>query len=203
MVGTNDDSLKDEHRLCITCGICCTGHLFTYAVLEKDETGQALELGMSIVDLQAENLKYYLPCHLWDRMCTVYNHPLKPAVCGRYQCKLLKELLAGTTDLEQALSVVDRTRNLIRELEALIPPIEAGGSFRKHLFGYIKQLEEDPTSSSSDRLTRIKSGALFVTYDKYFGVAHFFEGQAQMSADKTDTVNAPDADIPSPAGVGA
>ena len=39
---------SSSEELCIECGLCCDGHLFTYASLKDDEVPDAYALGLPV-----------------------------------------------------------------------------------------------------------------------------------------------------------
>ena len=53
---TDDASIQisDDVKLCLSCGICCTGVLFSYAPLEVDEIELATGATSTIAELVAE-----------------------------------------------------------------------------------------------------------------------------------------------------
>lgn len=104
----------DTHgsALCTQCGLCCTGALHNFAVLEPEETDFARRIGMT---LRTEGRPgFALPCHfLRDSACTIYAD--RPKVCARYKCGLLDRLEAGTISLDEALEKVAEAKALVAQ----------------------------------------------------------------------------------------
>jgi len=91
------------------------------AHLRSHELENARSLGL-VVDARGEKLSFLQACRLLnDKKCAVYDRPERPQVCGRYRCKLLKHFLAGEVDLDMALAKVRSTRDLLTEIQQLIP----------------------------------------------------------------------------------
>lgn len=104
--------------LCTECGLCCTGALHNFAVLDDDEVGHAASIGMT---LRTEGRPgFALPCpFLEDSCCTIYA--ARPRVCARYKCGLLENLEAGSTSLNAALATVAAAKDLVGRAQSLMP----------------------------------------------------------------------------------
>jgi uncharacterized protein len=121
----NDLNSPEVSDICVTCGMCCDGTLFAKAVLSKDDTApdeqniqKAKNLQMTILE---ENGKYFfrLPCHLFDKKCTVYDKE-RPKVCGVFFCTPLKRYQADTLSLDAAAKIISNTRHINNELKKTI-----------------------------------------------------------------------------------
>lgn len=81
--------------LCLACGLCCDGTLFTAVPLTADD---AARLGVSERRLPQ-------PCvHLEARCCQAYER--RPLACRRFDCNLVHALRDGEVDLPGALAIV-------------------------------------------------------------------------------------------------
>ena len=105
------------------------------------------------------------PCPLWQGECTIYASPHYPHICRAYQCKLLKEVLAETVSLSEAMKTVEQAKGMIHELEALLPASSAP-NFRERL---VAQLE-GTGQQELDLELRHKAEALLTVYEQVFGV---------------------------------
>jgi len=103
------------------------------------------------------------PCPLWDGICTIHESPQYPRFCRTYKCKLLKQVLDDVTPLPSALTTVQQTRDMINELDALLPR-SSGLNFRERLVAYLEQ--EDPEPG-----IRQKAKKLLMVYESQFGVS--------------------------------
>ena len=112
VVGSNGSAL------CTQCGLCCTGALHDFAVLEPEETAFARRIGMT---LRTEDRPgFALPCpFLANSCCTIYAD--RPKVCARYKCALLESLEAGTSTLPAALDKVATAKELLGRAASLMP----------------------------------------------------------------------------------
>src|SRR4051812_1028246 len=95
--------------LCLKCGLCCDGTLFTHVALTVPEA-QRLK---GRVELEANEQAGVLrqPCSALERCkCTVYAD--RPKGCERFVCLLGAALTSGEVPLNEALETV-------REAQAL------------------------------------------------------------------------------------
>ena len=97
----NESPLGVGSRLCTQCGLCCTGALHNYAVLEPAEIPVARSQGLII--RMEERPGFSLPCpRLVNGVCSIYK--TRPRVCSGYKCQvLLQNVEAGTTKFEPAI----------------------------------------------------------------------------------------------------
>ena len=98
--------------LCLRCGLCCDGTLFTHVPLRRTEAGPLKALGLPVKE--REDGTPILPqrcAALEGRTCTAYA--ARPEGCRRYHCNLFTALSEGEVSLEEALSVVDGAHALL------------------------------------------------------------------------------------------
>ena len=148
--------------LCKSCGLCCSGHLFTWVKLRSREVHSAKALGLHVLGTDPKQRGFNQPCPLWDGACTIHDSPEYPRSCKTYQCKLLKNLLDETTTLSAALTVVQATKTGIRSVNSLLTA-SSNCNFRERL---VAQLE---SGQSSPELQRSAFELLHVFKDE-FGV---------------------------------
>ena len=104
--------------LCTQCGLCCTGALHNYAVLDEDEIEFARALGLKLRTHGRPG--FALPCkYLRDCSCTIYSK--RPKVCARYVCQLLEDVREGSTPLDVAVTHVRVAKQLYEDVRALLP----------------------------------------------------------------------------------
>lgn len=167
----NEPNESQANLLCKSCGLCCTGHLFIWAKLRPSELDPAELLGLKVFRSNPSERGFSQPCPLWQGQCTVYDSPHYPHVCRSYKCKLLKDVIAENTSLPNALTVIEQAKEMIREVESLLPDsVEV--NFRQRL---VTELEESNGLVHTDAEFRSKAEALLGFYEKVFGVDDLVE----------------------------
>lgn len=92
--------------LCLRCGLCCDGTLFTHVPLRHTEAGPLKALGLPVTEREDGTPLLPQRCAaLEGKTCTAYAQ--RPEGCRRYHCHLFSALSEGEVSLEEALSVVD------------------------------------------------------------------------------------------------
>jgi uncharacterized protein len=169
MTGMDETNESQGTILCKSCGLCCTGHLFIWAKLKSAELSSAQSLGLRVFGSEPSQRGFSQPCPLWDGQCTIYTSPQYPHFCRTYKCKLLKEVLDESTSLSVALTVVQQAKEMIHEVEALLPN-SPNPNFRERL---VLELEASQNSDEQDDTNlefRQKADALLLFYEKVFDV---------------------------------
>ena len=123
--------------LCKACGLCCTGHLFSWVRLKAPELNRLEKLGVTVIRSDPRQRGFLQPCPLWNGECTIYNSFDYPSGCTSYNCKLLRELLDESISLPKALRVVKKAKETIHEMESLLPDSREN-SFRERLVSYLE-----------------------------------------------------------------
>ncbi len=153
--------------LCLACGFCCNGTLHTNTVLLPDEVDDATQAGL-LVGVVQERPAFQQPCAMFkEGRCLIYEH--RPHVCRRYECALLKRLLARETSLEQALRVVGVVH---QQLAVFCSRTPSAVSFMR----WLKAIEADERAESTaavlaDPDASNHAVALVVYLTRYFGEA--------------------------------
>lgn len=148
--------------LCKSCGLCCSGHLFTWVKLRAAELDSAKSLHLPVLGPEPEQRGFNQPCPLWNGQCTIYDSPHYPHFCSLYKCQLLKKVMDETTPLPDALTAVENAKKMIGEMELLLSA-SPNPNFRERL---VVQME----SANADPEFRRKAGELLSYYKDYFGV---------------------------------
>jgi hypothetical protein len=156
--------------LCKSCGLCCTGHLFGWTKLRSAELDSADALGLRVFRSVPSERGFSQPCPLWQGQCTIYSSPQYPHYCRTYKCKLLKKVLDETTLLVEAQTLIEQAKELIRELEVLLPA-SPHTNFRERLVERLETLEKKPAWDDADLNFRRKADALLAVYHSVFGVS--------------------------------
>ena len=112
---------------------------------------------------------------MWNGICTIYTSPNYPRSCTTYKCNVLRRLLDEDISLSDALSAIQETLTLIREIELLLPASSAL-SFRERLVTYKEELEskgKEYTALEQEFLQ--KAEALLTYYEDRFGMDDFID----------------------------
>lgn len=163
------------NTLCKSCGLCCSGHLFSWVRLNAPELDQVEKLGLRVIRDDPRQRGFLQPCPVWNGICTVYTSPDYPRSCAKYKCKVLRQFLDGDIQLPDALSAIQETLNLIREIEPLLPP-SAAISFRERLIERKEYLvSKGMECDTFERDFLRKTGLLLNYYEDRFGVDDFID----------------------------
>jgi len=158
---------SEASTLCQACGLCCTGHLFSWVRLKAIELAPLEKLGLNVIRSDPRQRGFTQPCPMWNGNCTIYVSPNYPRGCDSYKCKLLREVLDESVSLPKALRVVRQAKKMIQEVDVLLPNTPSI-SFRERL---IEQVEHGNAGTNFQQ----KAEALLALFDKKFGVDDFFE----------------------------
>lgn len=114
-------SAKD---LCLSCGVCCDGTLFTYVPVSEDPPEQLAAAGLRVETPDDAEPQFPLPCQAWrGGCCQVYD--LRPKVCREFRCRLLRKYEQEKISWSDATEIVRRAQRLrdhIRDAWATLEP---------------------------------------------------------------------------------
>lgn len=97
-------SARDATALCIDCGLCCLGTLFSHVQTYPDEAEHMTNLGLTLRE-RGKDTVFDLACTCFkDGCCSVYKK--RPRQCVTYICKLSKNVMNGTSSLTESLNIV-------------------------------------------------------------------------------------------------
>lgn len=100
--GNSPDGLSTASDLCVSCGLCCSGPMFTLCKLKPGEEGVVAALGLSPGPHEGA---FGLPCPLIkDKCCTIYDQ--RPQGCRSYRCEILLDVEAGRLEVERAREII-------------------------------------------------------------------------------------------------
>ncbi len=110
--------------VCLACGLCCEGALYTHVGLREDEIAFAEGLELKVVHLDKGRVTgdfYLLPCHyLVDKKCSIYQERFE--VCRTYQCMLTENVRAGVVEQDTAVGIVKDLRQRFELVRAELNP---------------------------------------------------------------------------------
>jgi hypothetical protein len=106
--------LSESSRLCVECGLCCTGAYLSWAPVSAKEIAtysdtSTLPYRDTTLSEDDDPLRMVLPCacHVGG-LCSIF--PNRPAVCGNYRCDLLKATLNGSVAGEEARQITAKIK---------------------------------------------------------------------------------------------
>ncbi|MBK9926911.1 MAG: hypothetical protein IPP66_16695 [Anaerolineales bacterium] len=160
---------SEATELCKACGLCCTGHLFSWVRLKAVELTPLEKLGLNVIRSDPRQRGFTQPCPMWNGICTIYESPQYPRGCDSYKCKLLRELLDESVSLPKALRVVKQAKAKIQVVENLLPA-SSHSSFRDRFVDQLEFLNKSRENDTEESELRIRAGELLDCFENQFGV---------------------------------
>jgi len=105
--------------LCLACGLCCDGNLFTQVPLRGDEIDRVRRRGLPILERPQGAVLQQRCAALDGCRCEIYDD--RPAACRGYRCMLLTSLGEGEVSLAEALVIVGQAHAAIAEVARAHP----------------------------------------------------------------------------------
>ena len=125
--GTRDAAQAPS--LCTRCGLCCTGAIYTSAVLDEDEVAPARAIGLPVLDRPGRPA-FALGCpKLEGTICSIFGH--RPRVCGRFRCQLLIDFEEGRKSQNEAKAHVREAWRLLGQARASGPAADPATGVHK------------------------------------------------------------------------
>jgi uncharacterized protein len=114
-------------NICIGCGLCCDGTMFSWVDLKPQDKQTALSsLGLSVKSAEG-TLQFKQPCAAsTNGRCAIYE--TRPAACREFRCELRIKYDAGAITLSNAQSSIAEAISLrddIRPHRAILEEIAA------------------------------------------------------------------------------
>ena len=163
----------EASTLCKACGLCCTGHLFSWVRLKANELTASEKLGLNVIRNDPRQRGFTQPCPAWNGICAIYSDPHYPRGCYSYKCKLLRELLDESVALSNTLKRVEQTKSLIRKVEKHLPP-SSHSSFRERFISQVTALRGMVGQGYNMQFVK-QADELLSLIENTFGVKDFFE----------------------------
>jgi Fe-S-cluster containining protein len=104
--------------------MCCNGVLFADVRLQASDDLERLgTLGLRL-QRHGNKMRFMQPCPAFDgKLCRVYEN--RPSRCHAFECRLLKNVHAGLSTTQEALSVI---KNMRKTAEKVLQLLEALGN---------------------------------------------------------------------------
>lgn len=97
--------------LCLACGLCCDGNLFTQVPLRAGEVEPIRRRGLPVLE-RPQGVALRQRCGALDGCrCDIYED--RPAACRDYRCMLLTALAEDEVSLRDALVIVEQAHALL------------------------------------------------------------------------------------------
>ncbi len=113
------DDATTLSKLCISCGLCCSGALFADVRLHKKDDIQSLDEAGLAIEERGKNLHLLQPCPALHRgRCGVYE--TRPTNCRRFICTVATRVKNKDLNLDEATKVIRNAKQRISRLEKLL-----------------------------------------------------------------------------------
>jgi len=113
---TSNMTIADqEQEICVSCGICCGGAMFSHVELHDDDiASKYVVLDLSIKD---DKFQFNLPCNAFSQTsgCQIYEYR-RPDMCHKFYCRLMKKFKKNKIGKVEALKIVTSAKNRINGL---------------------------------------------------------------------------------------
>jgi uncharacterized protein len=108
-------------QLCLACGLCCNGVIFTAGQLQPGDDAERLRAAGLRLKTNTQNLpaKFHQPCGAFaECRCTVYA--ARPDYCRKFECALLKRVNSGATTAAAALNRIHGAKQRAEKVRWLL-----------------------------------------------------------------------------------
>ncbi|OIO66540.1 MAG: hypothetical protein CO186_05675 [Zetaproteobacteria bacterium CG_4_9_14_3_um_filter_49_83] len=151
--------------ICQSCGMCCDGTLFHQANLENKHDRALADSLELVTKQQHDKLVFQLPCHHFNRQCTIYQQP-RPAICQGYFCQPLKMAKRQKISLHQAHDTISTAMKLKHKFD--VARINFPEFDKKTVLGIRDELIFDHLPEEQQIAMRIKYTPLLLIGMKLF-----------------------------------
>lgn len=99
-----------DESICIDCGMCCDGTLFTWVGL-PDDGDEAMLAGTPIAVKRSEGKSFFSqPCAAFAGCCSIYAS--RPSNCRSFRCSLLRRHETGDVSTDEARRIIRMTLDM-------------------------------------------------------------------------------------------
>jgi hypothetical protein len=145
--------IRPMSRLCLSCGLCCSGPIFNYVPVLPHGDVASLEAGGIALSSCGGKHRFDQPCSAHDgTACRVYAN--RPAACRQYRCDLLSGVEDGRIDPGDALRLIGEAVQLNRQLIRAIEDIAPGDGQPKTRAGLLRHFSERLEQTSEPEARR-------------------------------------------------
>jgi Fe-S-cluster containining protein len=113
----------EKENICLNCGLCCDGTLYSHVRLRKGDDGEKLRaLGLDLAEDERGRF-FAQPCAAFaGGCCTIYAG--RPAICQKFRCKLRQRYDAGEVTADAAKTLIKSVQTFDAE-NAIRPGLAA------------------------------------------------------------------------------
>jgi len=167
-------SAIDANSLCIECGLCCVGTLFSHIKVSPDEIEQVEDLGIRLHERGDETV-FGLGCSCFkEGSCSVYE--ARPQKCVSFFCKLNKSVENGIIGLKESLKVVETVKKYTDLIINSIIPKDAAAlhnsNYRLILIEYHKKSTQ---INARHKLTHANKKNIQLIFEQLKLIDHYFD----------------------------
>lgn len=103
-------------RLCMDCGLCCSGVLFDIVMLQPGDQAKALKAR----GLKVKRGEFFAqPCPaLCGTQCTIYEH--RPTRCRLFECQQYRQVADGSLPAEEAAARIEEVKCEVEAIKAMM-----------------------------------------------------------------------------------
>ncbi|QIP13924.1 hypothetical protein G8759_15545 [Spirosoma aureum] len=184
------ESPLNEQELCVKCGFCCDGTLFSFAVLQAGEQGDLPEKIEQSYSKEDDREFFKLPCSYFCGKCTIYDKK-RASICSAFRCQLLKDFSKDKITQTNAIKIIENAAKFREEIYSLYRQIfgkDYTMSFRDLLVDLGKFGREDSENNSLNKsieLLRVKCNIFETLLIKNFKSIKNFERLLSTSMEMT------------------
>jgi len=160
--------------LCKACGLCCSGHFFSWVRLNAPELDPVEKLGIKVIRNDPRQRGFLQPCSMWQGTCVIYASPDYPRSCKKFNCQVLRRLLDDDISFPDAMVMIEETLKLIREIESVLPN-SVDKSFRERMIAQKEKFEKKTERLPHEQAFLNQTRKLLDWYIYRFGVDEFLD----------------------------
>lgn len=144
MTASSGSSSDEDTALCVGCGLCCDGTLYSRVRAEVEEEARLEKLGHQLTSVEGSRY-FLLPCqHHESGRCSIYQERF--AKCRSFECALLRRYEAGELDLAEARTKIRTAKELLARIKVIAP----ADLSQKSRADYRARLESDLARTDGD-----------------------------------------------------
>ena len=162
--------VSPSQSLCLTCGLCCAGAIFSSVQMEPEDEIPPLMAASINIYWEGNANKFKLPCAAYKNcICTVYGN--RPKNCRMYKCELLKRFERGDISHQAAQEIINKVVSLNNEVNALALEASINTQSKEEISLLLKRWWGNPsigTTRQDYAHVFLKFGALQIYLDRFF-----------------------------------